>query len=391
VDADHQILLMLPVPNATQLRPWDDVASGYGASRARAIVMRTARSIAPKYRLRILDDWPMASLGVHCVVAALDAGEDRDDVLEALNADPRVAWAQPLQLYRALAQPDIPEDGDAAWYLPALHAIASGRGVVVAEVDTGVDLEHPNLVGQWSGPRDFVGNGRFDTELHGTAVAGLIVARASAATETIGVAPGARLVPLRACWQVDTSAAQCTSFTLAKALEHALQAHARIINLSLTGPADLLLGRLIDRALERNTVVVAAADETPAGPGFPAQHAGVIAVAGGPVAGLPQTVLAPAQDVLTTIPHAALGFMSGSSFAAAQVTGLTALLIQQSPRLTPAQVRAVLSAASTADVRNRGSAHLDPCAALAAVVTGRYPPDCARPRQSTSLHQAQLH
>jgi subtilisin family serine protease len=190
---------------------------------------------------------------------------------------------------------------------------------------------------------------------------------------------------------VDPSAAECSSFTLAKALQHALREHVQIVNLSLTGPPDFLLGKLIDRALEQGAVVVAAADESGNGPGFPAQHPGVIAAAGGPVAGLEHTVQAPSRDLLTTIPDAAFGFMSGSSFAAAQVAGLTALLLERSPRLGPTQVRAVLTAASATGVQAGASAPVDPCAALLAVSPDRGAPTCARTPRSARLHQAAVH
>jgi len=393
-DLDRQIMLMLSAPSGLPLRPWDDLASGYGVGRARAVALRTAKSLAREYHLHIVDDWPMPSLGVHCVVAGMEPGQDAASVLAALNSDQRVAWAQPLQRYRTLEQTAARANDAAAqpwWDLAALHAIATGRGVIVAQVDTGVDLAHPNLTGQWLEPRDFVGTGRFDAELHGTAVAGLIVAHASTKAQGVGVAPGARLMPLRACWQVDAGAAECSSFTLAKALQHALREHAQIINLSLTGPPDLLLGRLVDRALEQGAVVVAAADETGEGPGFPARHPGVIAAAGGPVAGLEHTVQAPSRDLLTTIPNAALGFMSGSSFAAAQVAGLTALLLERSPQLKPTQVRTVLSAASATATRAGGAAPVDPCAALLAVTSDRRAPSCARTPRSAGLHQADIH
>jgi subtilisin family serine protease len=384
-------MLMLSAPSDLPLRPWDDLASGYGVGRARALALRTANAVAREYHLRIVDDWPMPALGVHCVVVGMEPGQDVHSVLAALNSDQRVGWAQPVQRYRTLQRTATTSNdaaGKSGWDLSALHAIATGRGVTIAEVDTGVDLGHPNLVGQWFGPRDFVATGRFDAELHGTAVAGLIVAHASAKTEGVGVAPGARLMPLRACWQVDASAAECTSFTLAKALQHALREHAHIINLSLTGPPDLLLGRLIDRALEQGAVVVAAADDSADAGGFPAQHPGVIAAAGGPVAGLERTVQAPSRDLLTTIPGAALGFMSGSSFAAAQVTGLIALLLERSPRLRPTQVRAILTAASASDAQPGGCAPVDPCAALLAVIPDRGAPACARTPRAPRLHQA---
>jgi hypothetical protein len=384
---DRQIMLMLPVPTSKPSGPWDDAPSGYAASRARTLALRTAQALALEYHLRIVDNWAMPALGVHCIVARIESSADSEAVLRSLNTDRRIAWAQPLQRYRTLGEPTAlagiaASDG---WSeLPALHGIAVGRGVTVAQVDTGVDLKHRALAGHWFGPRDYVGLGGFNEELHGTAVAGLIVAHASGRAGAVGVAPGARLMPLRACRQVDAGIAECTSFTLAKALQHALQEHVQIVNLSLTGPDDALLAKLIDRGLEQGVVVVAAADESPRGPGFPAQHPGVIAAAGSRLPALPQAVLAPSVDVLTTIPNSAFGFMSGSSFAAAQVTGLTALLLELSPHLTPARVHAVL-------VQAAASGAVDPCAALLAVMPGGRAPTCSRGAGAPALHQAGVH
>jgi hypothetical protein len=386
IELDRQVMVMLAQPAIQPLGPWNDFASEYGSGRTRARALRVAESLAHAYRLRILDDWPMPALGVHCVLAGMAPGQDAQEVLAALNADERVAWAQPLHRFRSLASAGFAA-AQSPWELPALHEVATGRGVVIAQVDTGVDLKHPNLSGQWLGPKNFVERGGFDPELHGTAVAGLIVARGSPKLDGIGVAPGARLMPLRACWQVDAGAAECTSFTLAKALQHALRQRPHIINLSLSGPPDLLLARLIDRALEQGIVVVAAADETALGPGFPAQHPGVIPAAGGPVPGLVRPIQAPSQDLLTTIPDAAFGFMSGSSFAAAEVAGLTALLLERSPGLAPVQVRAVLDAAS--GMPATGAALVDPCAALLAVSSERNAPRCGH--QHAVGQQAVLH
>src|SRR5206468_1998511 len=124
--------------------------------------------------------------------------------------------------------------------------------------------------------------------------------------------------------------------------------------LSLGGPPDALLARLIERAVEHGIIVVAAVVEQggPA-PGFPASLDAVIAVVASdaddsvrlPAAlARPALLAAPGVDVLTTAPHGAYDFRSGSSLAAAHVSGIAALLLERDPRLTPAQVRALLIA-----------------------------------------------
>src|SRR5262249_23102188 len=163
----------------------------------------------------------------------------------------------------------------------------------------------------------------------------------------------------------------------------AITGDARILNLSLGGPPDPLLARLIERALARGTVVVAAVMErgSPA-PGFPASLDPVIAV-------LPtdprRSVRVPAEltrsgflaapgiDVLTTAPHGAYDFRSGSSLAAAHVSGVVALLLERNPRLTAAEVRALLVDTAQPLPEQAGASAIvaglvDACAAVARLV-----------------------
>jgi len=172
------------------------------------------------------------------------------------------------------------------------------------------------------------------------------------------VAPDARLLALRACWAdpPDAEGANCTSFTLAKALQHALSQRARIINLSLTGPRDRLLERLLDVAAERGIVLVGAAHGQAAQ--FPAAHPSVIAVSVLP-GGATSTIAAPGTNILSTAPNASWGYVSGSSFSAAQVSGVAALLLERSPSLTPDSLRQMLAPPAARP------AVLDACAALA--------------------------
>ena len=124
-----------------------------------------------------------------------------------------------------------------------------------------------------------------------------------------------------------------------------------MINLSLSGPPNVLLGRLIDAALARGVVVVGAVDPALAGGGFPASHKGVVAVAADPRAG---AFAAPGRDIPTTQPGAKFGLVSGSSYAAAHVSGLIALVREREPR---GAVRRLVSARDDA---------IDACATLRA-------------------------
>ncbi|MEA3058604.1 MAG: hypothetical protein QOE50_16, partial [Sphingomonadales bacterium] len=119
----------------------------------------------------------------------------------------------------------------------------------------------------------------------------------------------------------------CDTLSLAKALYFAVENRADIINLSLSGPDARLLREILKIAYVRGATVVAAFDPKLSGGGFPASVPGVIAVADAPVAGPHGEVyLAPGRDVPTTEPGGRWFLVNGSSFAAAHVSGLVALI-----------------------------------------------------------------
>jgi subtilisin family serine protease len=212
-------------------------------------------------------------------------------------------------------------------------------------------------------------DGRRDVaEWHGTAIAGIIVARENDGAGIAGIAPQARLLALRACWQAPApgdAAAFCSSFTLAKALQFALDENAQVINLSLGGPRDRLLERLLDIALSRGITIVGAIDPKLGNGGFPASHRGVLAVAGDDghdVAG--DTLVAPGRDIPTTMAGQKWGFVTGSSFAAAHVTGLVALLREIAPDLRPDQLREALAPRALRGTSDDRRVIVDACEAI---------------------------
>ncbi|HUP43641.1 MAG TPA: S8 family serine peptidase, partial [Thermoanaerobaculia bacterium] len=161
--------------------------------------------------------------------------------------------------------------------------------------------------------------------------------------------------------------ASCDSYTLAQGLDFAIEQGARVINLSLTGPRDPLLARLVAAALGRGISVVAAAGGG-SDAGFPASEAGVLAVGTAPTDSLPgapgPALTAPGIDILTTVPREGYDFLSGSSLAAAHVSGVAALVLEREPELPPAALASLL--VRTAQPSNpHGAQVVDACAALA--------------------------
>lgn len=328
---ERQIMVMVRhVPD--HFRPNASYAGGYGGDLARSSRERLARSIARQYGLTLVDDWPMPMVGVDCFIMAVPAGRTPQAMVDAVSRDSRVAWSQPVQLYAAqdsglrhndplyLAQPAA-----RLWQLASLHRVSTGRGVKVAVIDSGIDATHPDLAGQLETNRNFVAGKPLVAEQHGTGVAGIIAARADNKQGLAGVAPGARLLGLRACWQ-DPRGTTCDSFSLAKALYTAIQDRAEVINMSLSGPDDRLLRQLLEIAKGRGEVVVAAFDPGKADGGFPASAPGVIAVSDAALAWPRGKVyIAPGRNVPTTQPGGKWFLVNGNSYAAAHVSGLVAL------------------------------------------------------------------
>jgi subtilisin family serine protease len=367
-DFDRQVLVMLRLPAS---RAHAYAPNGGGAHRSARRVSparRKAESLAGEFGLTVLDEWPMPALNVDCYVMQAAPGASRERLLRTLASDARVESAQPMQVFKLLGSGDplYPAQPAAArWHLRELHGVATGKGVIVAQVDSGVAVNHPDLRGQIAVTRNLVPGQDFVAEAHGTEVAGIIAARADNGIGIAGIAPQARLLALRACWQLADASAQCSSFTLAQALQFALRAHAQVINLSLSGPRDPLLARLLDVALRQGASVVAAVDAQSADGGFPASHPGVLAVAStGDPSRVVGAVQAPGRDIPTTRLDDGWGLVSGSSFAAAQVSGLAALLLQTTPTLNSAQLREALAPAPLLGLAAGAPAPINACAAI---------------------------
>ena len=360
----RQVLVMLRVP-PQHYRPDGAYGGSYTDDGGRVARRRLAQELAAAHRLRVRDNWAMPAIGIDCFLM-----EETDDtplaqVLDALAHDARVAWAQPIADYRALgsADPLYPIQPAASdWHLAELHRVSTGRNVSVAVIDSGVDAAHPDLAGQLAQRRNFVDDVPDAAEAHGTAVAGVIAARTGNGVGIAGVAPGARIMALRACWETNRQPARCNSFTLGKAINYALENGAHIINLSLGGPPDRLLQSLLEAALARGIIVVGAADPQRPDGGFPASYPGVIAVArGGEGRQAANTMLyAPGTDIPSCVPGTRWGMVSGSSYAAAHVAGLSALLAQLQPRADAPALRRMLGGGAAVPA----TGNIDACAAV---------------------------
>lgn len=329
IDAGQQVLVLLKMP-APHFRPDGNYGAGYSDAAGSATRRRIAAALARGNALSLVASWPLPVLGLDCYVMDVPSPRRADDVATQLARDPRVEWAQPMNTFRALGHDDplfAMQPAARRWHLDELHATATGTDVRVAVVDSGVDAGHPDLAGQIALRANLVGDRRDPAETHGTAVAGIIAARADNHIGIAGIAPRSRLLALRACRQAADDDTLCSSLSLAIALHAAIEQDAQVINLSLGGPADRLIGQLVRTALDRGIDVVAAADRRVARGGFPADIAGVVAAVDDEAGAVPPGMVgAPGTDVATTLPGARWGFVSGASYAAAHVSGLLAVM-----------------------------------------------------------------
>lgn len=372
--ADRQILITVPqaaalyagAPRTRLLHGWQQ----YGPSASTAHLIE---NISRDYALTTVDGWSITALGVYCAVLEVPEDFSVTTVLAELSRDSRIASAQHMQLFQTQAQ--LPNDPYYAMQtalqmmeFDAAHQLANGAGVAVAIIDTGVDAQHQDLAGRVQVERNFVtAKSDMPAERHGTAIAGVVAAVAGNGVGIVGAAPAVDVLALRACWQTtEGDAALCSSFTLAKALDYALDRGVDVINLSLAGPADPLLQQLTEAAIARGIVVVGAAPAGISAQGFPAGVEGVIAVRSLDEMG-GDMLHAPGKDILTLAPANNYAFLSGDSLATALVTGVVALLLDAEPALTPSRIAQVLHGA-TRPAAN-GAPVLDACQALSSVRT----------------------
>jgi hypothetical protein len=360
-----------------------------------ASAIRQHRALELQYGLKEVDAWPIKPLHLHCAVLQVPEGIDRAILLATLARDPRIALVQPMQTFETRTttynDPYVGlQQGLQTMNVVDAHSWSVGEGIKVTIIDTGADTHHPDLAASIAAAANFVDDDddQFRRDRHGTEVAGVIAAVANNREGIVGVAPKARLTIYKACWQVrpDADAARCNSLTLAQALAAAFEAHAQVINMSLAGPKDPLLSDLIDEGLRRGVVIVgAAAVDRVGGHDHFLNQPGVIEVASS--TSLPTNPLAlraPGLEILTSLPGGRYDFASGDSLAAAEVSGVVALLLAQKSGLSGASIDEILRKTTFRSATDTLDEHVDACAAVTYLVGHG---NCGTPGvQTVALH-----
>lgn len=337
--------------SAYSAAPYTDLKPVLTGEKSRSLI----KGIIRFHRLKKVSQWSIESLQLVAVVAEFSVAKTVDEVIADLRADDRVDSVEAVKTYQLLTYNDpyfqlqnfVKSDD-----IENIHRMATGKGVVVGLLDTGIDRTHPELTDRIIYSRNFVAHdqSRFDLDEHGTTVAGVIGSAANNEIGIVGVAPDVKLMAFKACWQDPlTRRAKCDSVSLIKALVDVINQHPDILNLSLSGPDDFLIRRLLKVASDRGIVLIAAVDSK-VKLSFPASMDEVIAV-GTPIGtdGSVDTfgILAPGTDVLTTTPGATYAFRSGSSMATAYISGIAALMKERQPTLSGEQIRVHLRSTSS--------------------------------------------
>ena len=306
------------------------------------------------------------------------AGTQISKAVQNYSADSTVEAAAPNEIWQAYAGDPSPTPNDPRfgemWHAQTLRYTdcwtkSQGEGVIVAVIDTGIDANHPDLANQIApGGYDFVdkdedprdGNG------HGTHVAGIIAAAGNNGIGVVGIAPKAKILPLR----VLDDSGRGSTFAIVKAMSYAAKKGAKVINMSLGSPPGGILSRTYMRiygdSLLRKGVLLVAASGNEAGPvGMPAEVTSFMAIGATNALdklasfsnfGKQVSVSAPGVNILSTMPTypsylssqhadtvtASYSMLSGTSMATPVVAGAAALLFSQNPSWTPAQVRSQL-------------------------------------------------
>ncbi|HZJ11938.1 MAG TPA: S8 family serine peptidase, partial [Methyloceanibacter sp.] len=298
----------------------------------------------------------------------------------ALSTDPDVQLAQPNYDYRVskkATRPQAPPQyAGETIRLEEAHRLARGKGVMIAVIDTAIEAAHPELIGTIAGIFDAVGEGPSPAEPHGTEIAGILVAH----SKLKGIAPEAKLLSVRAFRGGKTNPAQSTSLQLLKGINWAFDAGAKIMNMSFTGPVDPLLERIIKAAAEKGAIFIAAAGNNgPKGaPVYPAAYPEVIAVTatdeddkiyGKANRGGYICIAAPGVDIVAPALKGSYDLSSGTSMAAAHVSGVVALLLERNAKLNSSEVREILSSSArkpdgSSDEEALGAGIVDAASAL---------------------------
>ncbi|MDQ3928595.1 MAG: S8 family peptidase [Chloroflexota bacterium] len=299
--------------------------------------------------------------GLYKLKATPGSGLDVKAASTALGRVPGVTYASANHTFYIEVSPNDPQyQAGQQWGVTQIKSeqawdVTTGNSdIVVAVLDTGTALNHPDLEDKIVPGWDFVQNDSnpYDDEGHGTQTAGIIGASTNNGVGVVGMSWGARLMPIKVC----SNEGRCEEEAIAAGIRWAVDHGARIINLSLGGDEDTDIMREATKyAVDRNVVVVASAGNEADGKArYPAAYPGVVSVG---ATGRSDTftgfssygdyvdVSAPGVGILSTgweEGELTYSYANGTSFSGPFVAGVAALVWSSNPSLSAEQVGFVI-------------------------------------------------
>jgi subtilisin family serine protease len=339
----------LPAPGERRFVP-DEIITEFSANTS----PQTIRRLAGRLDLTQLETQSFPLIGATLYRWRVGGGRSALSAVGALANQDAVSSVQPnyvFSLQQDAAQTTGGTQGDPAQYVLSklqvdqAHQIATGKDVPVAVIDSEIDVAHPDINGTTVKSFDALG-GDGKPQQHGTAMAGAIISHG----KLEGIAPGAELLAARAFDDQSNG----TSFAIYKSVQWAADNGARIINMSFAGPPDPTMHRMLVAAYGKGIVLVAAAGNggPKAAPLYPGADPDVIAVTAtddndglldSANRGQYIAVAAPGVQILSLAPADSYTINTGTSVAAAHVSGVAALLLQHEPDLKPGDIRSILT------------------------------------------------
>ena len=326
------------------------------------------QSLSAQYGVEIYELGNIELINARIWRLTLVRGQDLGAVLAQLLQDNRVISAQPNYVYTPLEGPNDRSselDRKTAFVAPAAEEPPSGAGVKIAIIDTCVDRNHTEIQGLVKSSFDATASQvkGCAAENHGTAVASLIGGH----DQIHGSASRASLMEARAFTVTEEEQeVAATSQEITLALNWAAKEGARVANLSFAGPSDPLVERAVAGAYTRGIVLVGAAGNAgqSSQPLFPAAYPEVIAVTATDAKqdlyaaanrGSHIAVSARGVDMLVAHVNNGYGTESGTSFAAATVSGIAAGLVEMRPKAKPDEIRAALQNTAVSPAKGRNA------------------------------------
>lgn len=305
--------------------------------------LATLDRVVKTWRLAVEEKNALASLNRLMVVAS--SRRDAREIAKALQREAGIYNPQPNYVFSTMGKEDplsSMQNLVSLLDLQEIHSKANGKGITVAVVDTGVEIDHEDLRPRLVGHHNFISGSVYRGEIHGTAVAGIIAADRNQ-SGIVGIAPQVSLLALRACRQTGKTSAvgECFSASLVRSLDTAILAKVQVVNLSLGAYVnDTLLGMMIDNGHGKGIVFAAPVGNDPSAEtmAFPASHKKVVSVAGIDEQGNPlpnkklaamADAVAPATHLFVTAPGNGYNFIDGTSLASGSISGIIALSMER--------------------------------------------------------------